>query len=845
MKLHRTKWLLVLLFGLLAVLGRSSVSTSFAEAEAQPGDGDTGAIQAEEYFDSAEIPPLENGQPYQFPITSYRNIEAEPQSPTSLGIEVWYGTSQSFGQLGIPQTWANILGTVVGATENTTLSYKLNGGPAQPLSIGPDTQRLYNAGDFNIELAFSDLLPGANTVQIMASDGGAQANESVTVNYTAGVTWPLNYSIHWAGAGSVTNVSQVVDGRWEIDSGELRNVTPGYDRLVDIGDLGWTDYEVTVPVTVESLNDTEWGPPSNGAGVGFIAGWQGHYQLDDNEQPGTGWRRALGSLAWFRWNTSGGANFQMRGYGGSTVLDTSDEQIALNTTYMFKLSVQSSPIDGFPSTYRFKYWPVGDPEPALWTMESQGIVGEPETGSLLLVAHQAIVRFGDVTVTPISSIPAPKIKVQSSNNGHVVLTPDKPSYNYGETVTARAVGDSGYVLSNWSGSLSGDQNPMVFDITQDMTIKANFTAGANPTLTVTVDGNGAVDVTPDKDEYQYGEIAVLTPKPNPGYLFAGWAGDLTGTNNPAEVVMTSNKVISASFVPANTNSPVSDDFNSCTLNTDLWTFVNPVGDGTYSVNGEQLILTAPGGLSHNIWLEGNRSVRVVQPTDNSNFEIVTKFDSVVSKRFQMQGILVEQDNKNFLRFEIHHDGASVQAYAAKFIDGVPEPVVSKIPLSSTPSWLRITRTGDDWSFSYSFDGTEWFSAGSFVHELTVTSTGVFSGNHSSGDVPPPEHQAVVDYFFNSTSPIEPEDGKTIGINVSVQGEGTVTRNPDLPQYTCGDTVTLTAEPETGWTFAGWSGDVTGTTPVKEVTITGAMDAVATFTPLNGGYKTYLPSVLSQ
>ncbi len=74
--------------------------------------------------------------------------------------------------------------------------------------------------------------------------------------------------------------------------------------------------------------------------------------------------------------------------------------IALNTAYVFKVSVQSSQFDGTPSTYRFKFWPEGQPEPAEWYMSAVGNGGEPESGSLLLVAHQAMVSFGNVTVTP-------------------------------------------------------------------------------------------------------------------------------------------------------------------------------------------------------------------------------------------------------------------------------------------------------------------------------------------------------------------------------------------------------------------------------------------------------------
>lgn len=62
---------------------------------------------------------------------------------------------------------------------------------------------------------------------------------------------------------------------------------PGYDRLLAIGDMSWKDYEVTVPITVHSLNTNDL---SNSAGVGLIARWRGHFQVG-SEQPAAGWRK--------------------------------------------------------------------------------------------------------------------------------------------------------------------------------------------------------------------------------------------------------------------------------------------------------------------------------------------------------------------------------------------------------------------------------------------------------------------------------------------------------------------------------------------------------------------------
>lgn len=44
------------------------------------------------------------------------------------------------------------------------------------------------------------------------------------------------------------------------------------------------------------------------------------------------------------------------------------------------------------------------------------------------------------------------------------------------------------------------------------------------------------------------------------------------------------------------------------------------------------------------------------------------------------------------------------------------------------------------------------------------------------------------------------------VTVSVVGEGSVTKNPDLPGYVAGTNVLVTAIPAIGWKFSGWELD---------------------------------------
>lgn len=67
------------------------------------------------------------------------------------------------------------------------------------------------------------------------------------------------------------------------------------------------------------------------------------------------------------------------------------------------------------------------------------------------------------------------------------------------------------------------------------------------------------------------------------------------------------------------------------------------------------------------------------------------------------------------------------------------------------------------------------------------------------------------------------------VNVTLVGSGTVAKSPDQPTYPGGSTMTLTATPSGGWSFAGWSGDATGSINPLSVLVTGDRNITATFT----------------
>ncbi|WP_181456421.1 carboxypeptidase regulatory-like domain-containing protein, partial [Mesotoga sp. Brook.08.YT.4.2.5.4.] len=73
--------------------------------------------------------------------------------------------------------------------------------------------------------------------------------------------------------------------------------------------------------------------------------------------------------------------------------------------------------------------------------------------------------------------------------------------------------------------------------------------------------------------------------------------------------------------------------------------------------------------------------------------------------------------------------------------------------------------------------------------------------------------------------------KTYTFTVNTVGKGTVTKNPDKATYTHGEVVQLTANPDSGWNFDSWSGDLTGSTNPVNITMNENKTVTANFSEI--------------
>jgi hypothetical protein len=78
-------------------------------------------------------------------------------------------------------------------------------------------------------------------------------------------------------------------------------------------------------------------------------------------------------------------------------------------------------------------------------------------------------------------------------------------------------------------------------------ITAGESAAAVYTLTANVNGSGTVSRNPTNSVYPEGAVVTLTANSDSGWFFASWSGDASGSTNPLNVMINSNKVITANF----------------------------------------------------------------------------------------------------------------------------------------------------------------------------------------------------------------------------------------------------------------------------------------------------------
>lgn len=133
-----------------------------------------------------------------------------------------------------------------------------------------------------------------------------------------------------------------------------------------------------------------------------------------------------------------------------------------------------------------------------------------------------------------------------------VIQSKETDYEHGTTVELTASPADGWTFKEWTGDIEGSESITTITIEEEMAITAVFEKRSY-NLGITVQGEGTVDEqiieTKNKD-YQHGTTVELTANPAEGWIFDGWSGDLSGSENPKEITINEAKSVKAVFIKA-------------------------------------------------------------------------------------------------------------------------------------------------------------------------------------------------------------------------------------------------------------------------------------------------------
>ena len=146
--------------------------------------------------------------------------------------------------------------------------------------------------------------------------------------------------------------------------------------------------------------------------------------------------------------------------------------------------------------------------------------------------------------------------VNDNNKGTVTQSSTNGQYGDGDIAGIEADPEVGYEFTSWSGDVPADKqsdNPLALTMDANKSITAAYSSVTTYTLTVSDNGNGSVDVSPNDDNFEYntGTSVELSPDADVLYNFEKWTGDVATANetdNPLTITMDADKSITANFV---------------------------------------------------------------------------------------------------------------------------------------------------------------------------------------------------------------------------------------------------------------------------------------------------------
>ncbi len=167
-------------------------------------------------------------------------------------------------------------------------------------------------------------------------------------------------------------------------------------------------------------------------------------------------------------------------------------------------------------------------------------------------AHFVMTR--EVSIEPVFAPidPAKTFKLDVTGIAHGSMTLDPPGGTYpaGTVVKLAANPDKNYTFLAWAGDTRETLAPGYVCMTGARKISAVFTPADNAPhhdLKLRESEGGSIVASVQWSTFVEGDSLKLAGRPDPGFRFAAWTGALSGSDNPATLVMDTPKNVGAEF----------------------------------------------------------------------------------------------------------------------------------------------------------------------------------------------------------------------------------------------------------------------------------------------------------
>lgn len=449
-------------------------------------------------------------------------------------------------------------------------------------------------------------------------------------------------------------------------------------------------------------------------------------------------------------------------------------------------------------------------------------------------------------------------------NGSILLDPPGGNYFPGEEVTVTAVGDLGYGFDSWSGDLSGTENSVTITMNSDKTISANFVEVVPVALNVDAQ-NGSVILDPPGGVYNPGTEVTLSVEANSGYGFRNWSGDLTGSAIPATIIMDGEKAVTANFAKAyginlgaedGTSYKASDGMVYTGLRTS-WA-ANDLGNVVAGTNDPELFTT---------WTVVPRNTDYIRnfsmAVENGAYQVTlmtSEHDSYYAQPGKRVTDISYEDSMYHPAFDTW-DAVGAMNTALEIVDivtvddGELNVVLRKVgdvwddvPIFHAFKAVKLDEQQATYNLVTAADGSGIVERSpfgdSFYEGFEVTLTAVpdegykfngWSGSYNGLDNPA---KVIMDSDKDITAQFTAIPTYTLSTTAT---NGSVAVSPAGATHYEGTEVTLTATPDEGYEFSGWSGDLSGLDNPATITMDDDKEVTASFTLI----PTYALSVTSE